>query len=148
MPKPVCGLTIGLLLSFILPIGQIDQQLSAAEQAPRKRPNILFILADDQSPWDLQIYNKQSVLDTPVLDQLAKDGMVFDGAYHMGAWAGGVCTPSRHMIMSGRSVWHIPDQGKNRRNPHAGNPQLVPPNMADFTLGAVFNRAGYATMRT
>ena len=100
MPKLVCCLTIGLLISFILPIGQIDQQLSAAEKAPRKRPNILFILADDQSPWDLQVYNKQSVLDTPVLDQLAKDGMVFDGAYHMGAWAGGVCTPSRHMIMA------------------------------------------------
>jgi arylsulfatase A-like enzyme len=148
MPKPACCLTIGLLIIFILPIDRIDQQLSAIEQVSAKRPNILFILADDQSPWDLQIYNKQSVLDTPVLDQLAKDGMVFDGAYHMGAWAGGVCTPSRHMIMSGRSVWHIPDQGKNRRNPHAGNPQLVPPNMAEFTMGAVFNRAGYATMRT
>ena len=34
--------------------------------------------------------------------------MVLDGAYHMGAFVGAVCTPSRHMIMSGRTVWHLP----------------------------------------
>jgi len=113
-----------------------------------KRPNILFILVDDQSPQDLKIYNNQSVLDTPVLDQLASRGMVFDGAYHMGAWAGGVCTPSRHMIMSGRSVWHIPDRSKFKRNPNTSSPALVPPDLANFTLPAHFNQAGYATMRT
>ena len=115
--------------------------------ADAARPNILIIFTDDQGYADMGCYGNTKNR-TPRLDQLAKDGMVFDAAYHMGAWAGGVCTPSRHMIMSGRSVWHIPDQGKNRRNPHAGNPQLVPPNMAEFTMGAVFNRAGYATMRT
>nr|MCS5582659.1 sulfatase-like hydrolase/transferase [Pseudomonadales bacterium] len=98
--------------------------------AAAKRPNILFILVDDQSPQDLKIYNNQSVLDTPVLDQLASRGMVFDGAYHMGAWAGGVCTPSRHMIMSGRSVWHIPDRSKFKRNPNTSSPVLVPPDLA------------------
>ena len=74
--------------------------------------------------------------------------MVFDGAYHMGAWAGGVCTPSRHMIMSGRTLWHIPDKSRFGRNPNASNPRLVPPDLADFTMAAVFNRAGYDTMRT
>jgi choline-sulfatase len=34
--------------------------------------------------------------------------MVFDGAYHMGSFSGAVCTPSRHMIMSGRTLWHLP----------------------------------------
>ncbi len=112
------------------------------------RPNFLFIIADDQSPFDLKMYNPRSELDTPVLDKLAAEGMVMDGAYHMGAWAGGVCTPSRHMIMSGRTVWHIPDKSKNKRNPHVDNPQLVPPDLAEYTMAAVFNRAGYATMRT
>ncbi|VGO19337.1 sulfatase-like hydrolase/transferase [Pontiella sulfatireligans] len=112
------------------------------------RPNILFIIADDQSPFDLKLYDPSSELDTPVIDRLAADGMVFDGAHHMGAWIGGVCTPSRHMIMSGRTVWHIPGKPGKASHPNADNPELVPPNLADYTMGAVFNRAGYDTMRT
>ena len=120
----------------------------AIPAAAEKRPNFLFIIADDQSPFDLKVYNPRSTLDTPNLDRLASRGMVIDGAYHMGAWAGGVCTPSRHMIMSGRTVWHIPDKSKNGRNPNAADPELVPPGLAQNTLPAVFNRAGYDTMRT
>jgi choline-sulfatase len=116
--------------------------------AQKGRPNILFIIVDDQSPFDLKIYDAQSSLETPAIDGLAAEGMVFDAAHHMGAWAGGVCTPSRHMIMSGRSVWHIPDKPKMQRNPLAANPQYVPTDLADHTMAAVFNAAGYDTMRT
>lgn len=118
--------------------------LHSAVLAANARPNILFILADDQSPFDLKMYNPGSKLEAPVLDRLAAEGVVFDGAYHMGAWSGAVCTPSRHMIMSGRTVWHIPGKG----NPQTAKPKLVPPDLAEFTMGAVFNRAGYDTMRT
>ncbi len=68
--------------------------------------------------------------------------MVFDGAYHMGSFSGAVCTPSRHMIMSGRTVWHLPIA------PQAMQKGLCPPNLEQQTIPAVFNRAGYATMRT
>ena len=78
-------------------IGQTDE---------KPRPNSLFVLVDDQSPFDLMIYNPRSELETPTLDRLAAEGMVIDGAYHMGTFSGAVCTPSRHMIMSGRTVWH------------------------------------------
>ena len=115
---------------------------SSQKSSIAKRPNILFVLADDQSPFDLKIYNRDSILDTPVLDKLASDGMVFDGAYHMGSFSGAVCRPSRHMIMSGRSVWHIP------RSPNDGNVKMVPADLAENTMAAIFNRAGYATMRT
>lgn len=118
--------------------------MHSAVLAADSRPNILFILADDQSPFDLKIYDPNSSLDTPVIDRLAAEGVVFDGAYHMGAWSGAVCTPSRHMIMSGRTVWHIPGKG----NPHTAKPELVPSDLAQYTMGAVFNRAGYDTMRT
>ena len=114
----------------------------------QKRPNFLFILVDDQSPFDLKAYNSKSPLDSPVLDQLAAEGMVIDGAHHMGAWVGAVCTPSRHMIMSGRSVWHIPNRGKQDRNPNADDPTMVPSRLEQSTLPAVFNAAGYRTMRT
>lgn len=125
-----------------------QQQTAQQKQDKAKRPNVLFILADDQSPFDLQLYNKASKLTTPNLDRLAADGMVFDAAYHMGSWSGAVCTPSRHMIMSGRSVWHLPNRGRNQQNPNANKPSMVPPNLPDYTMPAVFNRAGYDTMRT
>jgi choline-sulfatase len=115
---------------------------SAAFAAPAQRPNILFILVDDQSPLDLKIYDKQSPLQTPNIDRLAAQGMVIDGAYHMGAFVSAVCTPSRHMIMCGRTLWHLPIA------PGALEKGLCPAGLEQNTIPAVFNRAGYATMRT
>jgi arylsulfatase A-like enzyme len=109
-----------------------------ASAAP-KRPNILFILTDDQSPFDFKFHNPQSTLDSPNIDRLAAQGMIFDAAHHMGSFSGAVCTPSRHMIMSGRTVWHLPI-GPGEKD--------CPPGIEKNTIGAVFNRAGYATMRT
>ncbi len=113
-----------------------------------QRPNFLFIIVDDQSPFDLKLYNPASTLDTPNIDRLAREGMVLDSAHHMGAWVGGVCTPSRHMVMSGRTVWHIPDKPGRIMNPHVDNPKMVPPDLSRHTLPAVFKQAGYDTMRT
>ncbi len=36
-----------------------------------KRPNFLFVLVDDQSPFDLKVYNPRSSLDSPVIDRIA-----------------------------------------------------------------------------
>ena len=49
------------------------------------------------------------------------------------------------MVMSGRTVWHIPGRAGN---PHTTNVVLVPADLAENTMAAVFNRAGYKTMRT
>jgi arylsulfatase A-like enzyme len=112
---------------------------AALLHAEEKRPNILFILVDDQAPTDFKFYNPQSTLNSPQIDRLASGGMVFDAAHHMGSFSGAVCAPSRHMIMSGRTVWRLPS------GPGAAK---CPPNLERNTIGAVFNRAGYATMRT
>lgn len=102
------------------------------------------------------------VCNTPHLDKLAEEGVVFTEAHHMGAYVGAVCTPSRTMIMSGRSVWHLPikgahhGSGKGKKNRKKGNsqtktggaPMLAPKDLSSHTLGAVFNKAGYDTMRT
>lgn len=127
--------TVALLALAALLCGQ-------ASASEAKRPNLLFILLDDQSPLDLKCYNAQSPLDAPHIDRLAREGMVLDGAYHMGSFVGAVCTPSRHMIMSGRTLWHLPIA------PQAMEKGLCPPNLEQQTIPAVFNRAGYATMRT
>lgn len=108
----------------------------------KKRPNFLFVLVDDQSPFDLKTYDPESILETPNINQLAREGLVFDNAYHMGSWSGAVCTPSRHMIMSGRTLWHLPSRGEQFQNPNE------PDSLENQTMAAVFNRAGYKTMRT
>ena len=126
----LCTLATGLL-------GPLD---TVAAEPAGKRPNILFILVDDQSPFDFKFYNPKSPLHTPNIDRLAAEGMVLDRAYHMGSFSGAVCTPSRHMIMTGRTVWHLPIG--------PGAKDHCPSDVVTNTLPAVFNRAGYATMRT
>jgi len=122
-----------LFLGFALAI------LSPCLLAAGERPNILFILVDDQSPFDLKVYNPDSIQDSPTIDRLASEGMVFDGAYHMGSFSGAVCTPSRHMIMTGRTVWHLPN---------ALGGKYCPDDIEENVIAEVFNRAGYDTMRT
>lgn len=65
--------------------------LSAAE-----RPNIIFLMADDQCCYSMGCYGNADVK-TPNLDQLAKDGMVFDNHYDTTA----ICMASRATVMTG-----------------------------------------------
>ncbi len=130
--------------SILLPLSVALTCLTAtAQEPPARRPNILFIISDDQAPGTLRAYGN-TVCQTPNLDRLSAEGMTFDGAYHMGAWVGAVCRPSRTMIMTGRSLWHIPGRG----NPYEGDAARIPVDIADQTLPAVFNRAGYDTFRS
>ncbi len=124
----------GLLAVFLFAC--ISHSISSATD---ERPNILFIIVDDQSPFDLKVYDPNSICDTPNINRLAAEGMTFDGAYHMGAYVGAVCTPSRHMVMTGRTVWHLP---------HGPGKKTCPPNYEQYAMAAVFNAAGYDTMRT
>lgn len=134
MPFTRCLMTVLIFATVFITTG-----IGQAADLP-KRPNILFILVDDQSPFDFKFYNPASALHSPNIDRLAAEGMVFDGAYHMGSFSGAVCTPSRHMIMTGRTVWHLPIG--------PGAKDHCPPEIVQNTIPAVFNRAGYATMRT
>jgi choline-sulfatase len=123
----------------------IEDELSAPSIdvsgiAGAPRPNFVFILTDDQDADSLAVYNPNTVCDTPVLNQLAHEGMLFTQAHHMGSWSGAVCLPSRTMIMTGRTVWRIPGR------PAGGG--AVPANMADHCMAQIFNDAGYDTMRT
>jgi arylsulfatase A-like enzyme len=129
------------------------EQASPGAKARTKRPNILYIIVDDQSPFDFRFYEPSSTLHAPTIERLAAEGMVFDAAYHMGSFSGAVCTPSRHMVMSGRSVWHLPigpgsSKLKKGDASTAGAMPHCPPALERFTLAPVFNAAGYDTMRT
>lgn len=66
-----------------------------------EKPNIVLILADDQSYGDLNSYNTQCGFPTPGTDRLAAEGMRFTDAHSGSA----VCTPTRYGIMTGRYAW-------------------------------------------
>lgn len=100
---------------------------AAAE--PRK-PNIIFILADDLGYGDLGCYG-QDVVKTPCIDQMASEGMRFTDCY-----AGStVCAPSRCCLMTGLHTGHAYIRG-NRRLP-------LPPEQV--TVAERLKQAGYAT---
>ncbi len=71
------------------------------ETAPAALPNIIYILADDLGYGDLGSYG-QRLIETPNLDRLAQDGMLFTQHY-----AGApVCAPSRYMLLTGKHSGH------------------------------------------
>ncbi len=81
---------------------------SCAEK-PKPRPNILFIFADDQRADALGIAGN-SILKTPNIDQLAREGTRFTNAYVMGGNHGAICAASRAMMLSGKSLFHVLDK--------------------------------------
>jgi len=129
-------------IGFIFFIGCKNNKEEEKEGVTKQnRPNFLFVLVDDQSPFDLQTYDANSILETPNISRLANEGIVFDEARHMGSMNGAVCTPSRHMIMSGRTLWHLLPGAEFQKD-------TIPNDIDNQTIGAVFNKAGYKTIRT
>ncbi len=86
MTRRICFLWILSWLVAGLPI-----LLAAAE-----RPNIVFLMADDQCCYTLGCYGNADV-QTPNIDQIAADGIVFDNHYDTTA----ICMASRASVMTG-----------------------------------------------
>ena len=70
-----------------------------------KRPNFLFIFADDQCFETVASLGNDEI-ETPNLDRLVRNGVTFTHAYNQGAWHGAVCVASRTMLNTGRFLWH------------------------------------------
>jgi arylsulfatase A-like enzyme len=66
------------------------------DPAPSGKPNILVIMADDLGFNDLAINNDNAQIDTPNMDQLARDGVRFTRHY-----ASAVCSPARAAFLTG-----------------------------------------------
>jgi arylsulfatase A-like enzyme len=100
-----------------------------AGDAPR-RPNIVFILADDLGYGDLGCYG-QKMIQTPELDKMAKAGVLFTQFY-----AGStVCAPSRCALMTGLHTGHCRIRGNAQ----------VPLRPEDITVAEILKAAGYVT---
>ncbi len=66
-----------------------------------RRPNIIFIMTDDQGYGDAGSYNPESKIPTPGIDRIAKEGIRFTDAHSGSA----VCTPTRYGLLTGRYSW-------------------------------------------
>lgn len=68
--------------------------------AEDRRPNIVFMMADDMGVGNVSSYGTDDVL-TPHIDRLAEEGIRFTDAHAPSA----VCQPTRYAILSGRGYW-------------------------------------------
>ncbi len=114
------------------------------------RPNIVFFLVDDLGQRDLGCYGS-TFYETPNLDRLAKDGMLFTDAYA----ACPVCSPTRASVMTGQWPQRtgITDYIGAPAEPEKWkrNTKLLPAAYSDRlsldapTLAKAMKAAGYAT---
>jgi arylsulfatase A-like enzyme len=112
--------------------------LAAARPAlaqPGRKPNILFIMADDLGYADLSCYGRRDYR-TPVLDALAGDGMMFTHAYANSA----VCTATRVGLITGRYQYRLPI---GLREPLGIEDIGLPPEHP--TVASLLRQAGYRT---
>lgn len=110
--------------------------LPAAAKSPRKRPNILYIMADDLGFADLSCYGRRD-FETPALDKLAAQGVRFTSAYANSA----VCTATRVGLITGRYQYRLPI---GLEEPLAFRQNIgLPP--AHPTLPSLLAKAGYRT---
>ncbi len=111
-----------LRLALLLPFWLNTASLAVAQT--KQRPNVLFVFLDDYG-WRDCGFMGSDYYETPNLDALAKDGMVFTNAYAAAA----NCAPSRACLLSGQySPRHeIYNVGTTRRgNPKFGSLMHVP----------------------
>jgi len=109
----------------------------STEQAAKKKskkPNIIFILADDMSYRDISCYG-QKRYSTPNIDALATMGIRFNQAYA----AAPECAPSRGCLLTGLHTGH----GPIRANSSARGQDNL--RDSDLTIAEVLKHAGYST---
>ena len=131
-----------LLFSLFLAVLII---LPACKKYESIQPNIIFILVDDLGWTDLSSYGS-NFYETPNIDQLASQGMLFTNAYA----ACPVCSPTRAAIMTGKypsrlniTDWIPGDDPKNRKL--LGTDDDNEMSLQEITLAEVLKDNGYKT---
>jgi len=94
-------------------------------------PNILFIFTDDQRFDTISSLGCEEI-DTPNMDRLVAKGTTFTNAHIMGGTHVAVCMPSRAMMLTGRNIFSLENQG-----------QRIPPEHTTFP--EQFRKEGYHT---
>ena len=108
-------------------LSAIDVQAMSAGNT-NGRPNIVLLMGDDHG-WEETGYNGHPYVQTPVLDEMAAQGLRFDHFYS----ASPVCSPTRGSVMTGRHP--------NRYGTFSANWSLRP---EEISIASVLSDAGYA----
>ncbi len=82
---------------ILIILGGLILPACTGEGEEKAQPNFVFVLVDDLSWSDLS-YNGSEVYETPNVDKLASQGMVFSDFYS----GGPVCSPTRSSILTGK----------------------------------------------
>lgn len=106
-----------------------------AQAVPARKPNILFIMADDLGYADVSCYGRRDYV-TPSIDRLAAEGMRFTHAYANSA----VCSATRTGLITGRYQNRLPI---GLEEPLGGRDVGLPPSHP--TLPSLLCAAGYST---
>ena len=115
--------------------GGVQNQNQQTQSEPQQ-PNIIYILADDLGYGDLSCCG-QKIFQTPNLDRMAAEGMLFTQHY-----AGStVCAPSRSSLMTGQTTGHTPIRGNKEWEPEGQWPM----NDEAYTVAEMLKQAGYVT---
>lgn len=80
-------------------------------------PNIVFFLTDDQR-FDTIAALGNKLIRTPNLDRLVARGVSFTRAHIPGGTSGAVCMPSRAMLLTGRTLFHLDGSGQTIPDDH------------------------------
>jgi arylsulfatase A len=107
-------------------------------RAPKDRPNVVIIFADDLGYGDLGCYGHPTIR-TPRLDQMARQGMRFTSFYV----AASVCTPSRAALLTGRYPLRSGMCHDSKRVLFPDSTGGLP--ASEITLAALLRSLGYAT---
>ncbi len=122
------------MASFVNSCNCLTYNRTATEERMKDKPNILLFLTDDQR-FDTIRALGNSQIHTPNLDALVKRGTTFTRAHIPGGTCGAVCMPSRAMLHTGRTLFHLDREGQEIPQTHV-------------TLGECFRSAGYAAFGT
>ena len=121
---------VSMLARCIPAAGPAASQPAATRKSPAGKPNILFIITDQQSATMLSCAGNKW-LKTPAMDSLMSKGMRFEKAYATNP----VCSPSRFSLLTG----HYPSAVGMRENAKSqGTEPFVP-----LAMGHAFRAAGY-----
>lgn len=103
----------------------------------QKKPNILFIMTDQQS-WNMLSCDGNRFLKTPAMDQIAQNGYRFNRSYCVNP----VSLPSRFALLTG----HYGSEVNVRWNTAPVNRAALQPILEQSSLGTIFQKAGYETL--
>ena len=89
-----------------------------------ERPNVLFLFTDDQRFDTIRALGNAQI-QTPNMDALVEAGTAFTHAAIMGGTSGAVCMPSRAMMLTGRTLFHLQECGATIPPDHVMFPEAL-----------------------